>query len=198
MRLPQRILTGVGLPLVVVAAVVATALAIFDGPDAPWNWVVGTGFGLVALLAGGGYLIFMDDRELDGAAPVFFLAAVALVIATLIGVDQRLLHERGRDVACRITSISEHQYAGSGGDVKSSYDYGLACDGGKPTSVDDQVVPRAQAAVGQQITLRYDPAGGAAAAATATHPDGLLALTIAAIAAGVLLVLGAITALIKA
>jgi len=188
--LPPRILLGLGLPVAFIAAVAATAWVIFDWPAAPWNWLVAIVLSLAALAVGGGYCAFLDKRNLVGALPFAAPVAVALIAGAMVGANQQALHERGHDVACRITSVTQRH-----GSQHINYEYGVNCDGGAPSTINDTVMPPEDVTVGQRVVLRYDASGAALTELAKDSTDGQVPLTIAAIAAGLLLLIGLTTTL---
>ena len=193
MGLPLRILLGLGLPSVLVAVALTLATVAFDGPPPPWNVLLAVPLGLAVLMSGIGYAGFLAERGLAAVAPFAVLAGVVVVIAAFIGVNQRALHEHGHDVACRLTSIDQRPNAQS----QTYIQYGVDCDGGAPTLIASDVVPTEEAKVGLRVVLRYDADGGALTALARDSTDGHVALTVAAAAAGVLLLIGLITAVVK-
>ena len=190
MNLPGRLLVGLGLPLAFAATVLALAWVLFDGPGALWNVVLG-----IACVVVGGVICFyfwefLTDYGDEHFGPlVASLAALALVIAGLIGANQWILHERGRDIACRVTSITERS-----GDDSTWYEYALACDGGAPSAITNSV-RYSDIKEGQRVVVRYDPVGHAVPTLSRETSDGHTALTAAAIALGVLLLLGLLISL---
>ncbi|QUQ64954.1 hypothetical protein [Kutzneria sp. CA-103260] len=190
MRYLGYIALGLGLPLGFVACVLALGWDVFDGPGAPWNWLLGA----VIIVAGGlvcfwFWLFMVDHGTDDGGSLVFGVAAAVILVAGLIGVNQWLLAERGRDVACRVTSITERS-----DDDGSWFEYGLHCDGGQPSMITN---PSRYDDVeqGQRISIRYDPVGNAVPTLTRDVADPHTALTIAAYGIGATLLLGLFTAL---
>jgi hypothetical protein len=127
------------------------------------------------------------------AGLLMIFATVALVVCTLFGVRERVLHERGRDADCQITSFTEEDL----GDTTHDYRYGLSCRGGGPPSFAEDLShdPRP---VGSRVTVRYDPAQPSIAnAATGDDGgDGQLLFVLAGLAAAVLLLAGLVAAIL--
>lgn len=185
-----RLLLGLGLPLAFAAATLATAWVVFAGPGLPWGVILF----LLCLVIGGviavafwGVLFDGDFYELGSFAAG--IAGAAFVIAALIGADQWLLHERGHDIACRVTAITEK----SNGD-STWFEYGLACDGGQPTKIVNSS-RYGDIEKGGRIVVRYDPAGNTVPVLAREASDGITAFKFAAFALGVLLLVGLISAL---
>jgi hypothetical protein len=190
MRYLLNILIGLGLPLAFAATVLALGWDLFDGPGEPWAVLLAIACVIVGFAIGAGFEEFMLEHGTEEAGTVVAaIAAAVIVIAGLIGADQWLLHEHGRDVACRVTAITEHS-----DNDGTSYEYGLACDGGTPKTV---AVSQRYDDIkqGQLISVRYDPVGRAASSLSREASDGHTALTIAAIGVGATLLLGLVTAL---
>lgn len=183
-------LKGLGIPLAFAATTLAAAWVVFSGPGEPWNVILGIGCVLV-----GGFLcfqfwLFMMDGDTEGIGSlVAGLAAAVLVIAGLIGANQWLLHERGHDVACRVTAVTDKH-----GDDSAWVEYALACDGGRPTLITN-TGRYSDVEKGGRVVVRYDPVGNAVPVRSSEVSDGYTALKIAAAGLGVLLLLGLLTAL---
>ena len=191
------IFAGLALPLGFIAVVAAVTWATIDPP--PWHDLLVLGaFALAAAVAAGAWAV--RDFVLPGVPILSLLAAGGLAVAVLTWGDQHTLYERGHDVACRITSITKHEHVDpDNGITDTSYEYGVDCDGGVPTTINDSVVPVAQARVGLRVAVRYDPGGVATTVATGDdQPDGHVALIWAVIAAGVLVLIGVGSAVIVA
>src|SRR5262249_54423941 len=131
MNLLARILTGLALPLVFTLLVLAFAWVQLDGPGAPWSWLLYLVIIALAAVPVVGFLRFADEARYEFWAYILAAAVACAPVATgLPGAHDYILHSRGRDIACRVTSMSSQSI----NDVDAYY-YGLACDGGKPTEI---------------------------------------------------------------
>jgi hypothetical protein len=191
MSLPLRILLGLAPQVVLIGAVVVGAVSEYRG-QASMGLVVGCS--VVALAAVLGF-VFVQQSFFFGwpAGMLMIFATVALVVCALFGVRERVLHERGRDADCQITSFTEEVT----GDASRDYRYGLSCQGGGPPSFTEELShdPRP---VGSRVTVRYDPVQPSIAnAATGDNGgDGQLLFVLAGIAAAVLLLAGLVAAIL--
>src|SRR5436190_18548968 len=108
MRYLGRVLLGLGLPLAFAAVTLAAAWVVFSGPGLPWNVIM---IVLCVVVAGatsvGFWGLLFDRKSYDVGSFVAGIAAAVFVIATLVGADHWLLHERGHDVACRVTAVNQ-------------------------------------------------------------------------------------------
>jgi hypothetical protein len=185
--LPLRILLGLAPQLVLIGAVVVGAVTAYHGQAGSGLFV---GCVVVALVAVVGFVFVQQEFSFGWLAGMLMIfATVALVGCAGFGVRDRVLHDRGRDADCQITSFTEKMV-----NVETyQWVYGLSCRGdGPPTLVEAKSQePRP---VGSRVTVRYDPAQTSIGSAGSAGGDGQGLFILAGIAAAVLLLAGLVAA----
>ncbi|MEV6608467.1 hypothetical protein [Kutzneria sp. NPDC051319] len=189
MSLSLRILLGLAPQLVLIGAVVAGTVMAYRGQASGALFVGCVVVGLAAIM---GFVLVQQGFFFGWPAGMLMLVAtLAMVGCAVFGVRDRVLHERGRDADCRITSF-ELRFLG---DATNEFVYGLACRGdGPPALVEGQSDnPRP---VGGRVTVRYDPVDTSIVSADGDHGDGQALFILAGIAAAVLLLAGLVAAVL--
>lgn len=155
MELGVRLLAVVGWPSLFAGAVVGLAWTVYEGPGGLWKWLLVLVFVGVGIAVGSRWWLLMVDAGTETVGPaVSAVAALALVICAMAGIDRWLLHERGRETTCSIRSVNVGH-----DEAADYYTYRLACDGGRPSSlVQNREIAHA---VGRRVRVRYDPDGSA-------------------------------------
>ncbi len=192
MSLPLRILLGLAPQVVLIGVLAVGAVSWYRG-QAGMGLVVGCSVVALAAIIG---FVFVQQSFFSGwpAGMLMIFATVAMVCCALFGVRERVLHERGREADCQITSVGKKDH----GDTTFDYEYGLSCRGDGPPSFVEAPPPLEPRPVGSRVTVRYDPIQPSIAnAATGDNGgDGQLLFVLAGIAAAVLLLAGLVAAIL--
>ncbi|MFC0543182.1 hypothetical protein [Kutzneria chonburiensis] len=186
MRRMWRILLGLGLPVLYAGLVLAYAWNLVDGPPELVRAVLGIAIILAVLLTGFAFIVFTAASGFAISIALAIVAGIALFGTGVAGLDELVLHERGHDVTCTVTGVTETSIG-----YAPAEHYALNCDGGHPT---DYTSGSDDLTVGQQVEIRYDPTGTADTTLSSNAADGHVLLTIAAVALALFLFTGAVTA----
>ncbi|MFC0437992.1 hypothetical protein [Kutzneria buriramensis] len=190
MRVALRILLGLGLPLVCAGLSLAYAWNHIDGSDGLWGGLLGIAIIGGFLVTGFAFLIFVLSSDLPAVGAILAFAGVlALFVTGAAGAEAYVLYQRGSDVSCQVTSITPGLTGYATTDTLA-----LACDGGRPSAITGNGEQYDDITVGQQISVRFDPAGNATTILSSDASDGHVLLTIAAVSFLVLLAQGVATA----
>lgn len=187
----MRVFLGLAPQLVLIGAVVVGAVSAYHGQGGSGLLV---GCVIVMLAATLGFVFVQLEFSFGWPAGMLMLVAtLAMVICTAFGVRDRILHDRGRDAECQITSFTEEL------DGVGTYHwvYGLSCRGDGPPSLAEaqSTHPRP---VGSHVTVRYDPVQPLtrSAADDGDGGDGQGLFVLAAISAVVLVLAGLVAAVL--
>lgn len=189
MSLPLRILLGLAPQLVLIGAVVVGSVTVYHGQVGSGLFVGCVVVVPVAVVS----FVFVQQEFSFGwlAGMLMIFATVALVGCAALGVRDRVLHDRGRDADCQITSFTEEMVNFE----TYQWVYGLSCRGdGPPTLVETKSQePRP---VGSRVSVRYDPAQTSIGSPGSDGGDGQGLFILAGIAAAVLLLAGLVAAVL--
>ncbi|WP_394619382.1 hypothetical protein JNUCC0626_09870 [Lentzea sp. JNUCC 0626] len=183
MSLPLRILLGLAPQLALIGAVVVGAVTAYHGRADSGLFI---GCVVVVLAAILGFVFAQLEFSFGWPAGLLMIfATLVLVFCTAFGVRERVLHDRGRDADCQITSFTEEML-----DVTSyNWVYGLSCHGDGPPALTEAKSGEPRQ-VGSRVTVRYDPAQTSIVSAGSGGGDGQGLFVLAGLAAAVLLLAG--------